>query len=136
MSEALFFRSTLLEAKLAKKVSVFAHTGSTAHKSMATLCGTGKKTRHLELRFQYVQNLVQMGLLRMAEIEGMQNPTDLMTKYVATDVPQSVGTRLGGVSKWFMNNAATDAHDLEDHVAALNAHCLPSARPSHWEWPP
>ena len=50
--------------------------------------GTGKKTKHVELRFLYVQNLVQMGLLRMAKIEGTRNPADLMTKYVATDVLQ------------------------------------------------
>ena len=40
MSEALFLRTMLLEAKLAKKVSVIAHTDSTA----------GKKTKHVELR--------------------------------------------------------------------------------------
>ena len=85
VSEALFVRSMLLESKLAKKVSVIAHTDSTAGKSMATRFGTGKKTKHVELRFLYVQ-LVQMGLLRMAKIEGTRNPADLMTKYVATDV--------------------------------------------------
>ena len=80
VSEALFVRSMLLESKLAKKVSVIAHTDSTAGKSMATRFGTGKKTKHVELRFLYFQNLVQMGLLRMAKIEGTRNPADLMTK--------------------------------------------------------
>ena len=60
VSEALFLRSMLLEAKLAKKVNVIAHTDSTAGKSMATRFGTGKKTKQVELRFLYVQNLVQM----------------------------------------------------------------------------
>ena len=36
VSDALFLRSMLLEAKLAKKVNVIAHTDSTAGKSMAT----------------------------------------------------------------------------------------------------
>ena len=60
----------LLEAKLAKKVNVIAHTDD---KSMATRFGTGKKTKHVELRFLYVQNLVQMGLLRMAKIDGTES---------------------------------------------------------------
>ena len=79
VSEALFLRSMLLEAKLAKKVNVIAHTDSTAGKSMATRFGTGKETKHVELRFLYVQNLVQMGLLRMAtaKIDGTRNPADL-----------------------------------------------------------
>ena len=54
LSEALFLRSMLLEAKLAKKVNVIAHTDSTAGKSTPTRFGTGKKTKHVELRFLYM----------------------------------------------------------------------------------
>ena len=125
VSEALFLRSMLLESGLAKKVSVIAHTDSTAGKSMATRFGTGKKTKHVELRFLYMQNLVQMGLLRMAKIEGVRNPADLMTKYVATDVLQRLKTFIGVADNWFKDTAATDAHDTDDHVAALNAHRMP-----------
>ena len=95
VSEALFLRSMLLEAKLAKKVNVIAHTDSTAGKSMATRFGAGKKTKHVELRFLYVQNLVQMGLLRMAKIDGTRNPADLMTKCVANDVLQRLKDPFG-----------------------------------------
>ena len=125
VSEALFVRSMLLESKLAKKVSVIAHTDSTAGRSMATRFGTGKKTKHVELRFLYVQNLVQMGLLRMAKIEGTRNPADLMTKYVATDVLQRLKAHIGVVSNWF-KGLTTDAHNADDHVApVVNA-----------QWPP
>ena len=129
VSEALFVRSMLLESKLAKKISVTAHTDSTAGKSMATRFGTGKKTKHVELRFLYMQNLVQMGLLKMAKIHGQQNPADLMTKYVATDVLSRLLTHLGVVSNWFKGDAETDAHDTDDHVAALNAHMRPPTLP-------
>ena len=54
-----------------------AHADSTAGKSMATRFGTGTKTKHVELRFMYVQNLAQMGLLKMAKIDGTRNPADL-----------------------------------------------------------
>ena len=129
VSETLFLRSMLLEAKLAKKVNVIAHTDSTAGKSMATRFGTGKKIKHVELRFLYVQNLVQMGLRRMAKIDGTRNPADLITKYVATDVLQRLKTHLGVV-------AFSDAHMTDNHVAALNALCMPrpptpSARSLH-----
>ena len=83
-----------------------------------------------------MQNLVQMGLLRMAKIDGARNPTDLMTKYVATDVLQRLKSQLGVVSNWFKGNVDSDAHMTDDHVAALNAHCMPrppalSARSLH-----
>ena len=77
----------------------------------------------------YMQNLVQMGLLRMAKIHGEQNPADLMTKYVATDVLSRLLTHLGVVSNWFKGDAETDAHDTDDHVAALHAHVPPPTQP-------
>ena len=71
-----------------------------------------------------MQNLVQVGLLRMAKIDGTRNPADLMTKYVATDVLQRLKSQLGVVSNWFKGNVDSDAHMTDDHVAALNAHCI------------
>ena len=66
----------------------------------------------------------------MAKIEGVRNPADLMTKYVATDVLQRLKTFIGVADNWFKDAAATDAHDTDDHVAALNAHRMsPPARP-------
>ena len=131
VSEALFLRSMLLEAKLAKKVNVIAHTDSTAGKSMATRFGTGKKTKHVELRFLYAES----GANGFAE-NGTRNPADLMTKYVATDVLQRLKSQLGVVSNWFKGNMDSDAHMTDDHVAALSAHCMPyhparSARSLH-----
>ena len=103
---------------------------------MATRFGTGKKTKHVELRLLCVQNLVQMGLLRLAKIEGTRQPADLVTKYVATDVLQRLTSQLGVVSNWFMD-LATDAHDTDDRVApVVNAQMPPPSRPpSYWEWP-
>ena len=119
----------LLESGLAKKVSVIAHTDSTAGKSMATCLGTGKKPKHVELRFLYVQNLVQMGLLRMAEVGGERNPADLMTKYVVTDVLRRLVTHLGVVSNWFKGNAPSDANDADD--PCCRPECSLHAPPAH-----
>ena len=106
---------------------------------MATRLGTGKIAKHVELRFSYVQNFVQMGLLTMAEVDGTRNSAaDLMTQYVATDVLQRFKTHLGLFSNLLKNNAATHAHDPDDHVAATTptttllgmTACAPSPFPS------
>ena len=127
VSEALFLRSMLLEAQLAKKVNVIAHADSTAGKSMATRFGTGKK----KARGTEVLVCAESGANGFAtngRIDGTRNPADLMTKYVATDVLQRLKSQLGVVSNWFKGNVDSDAHMTDDHVAALNAHCTP--RPS------
>ena len=50
-SEALYIRSLITEAQLAKSININIHTGSAAGKSMATRFGTSKKTKHVALRF-------------------------------------------------------------------------------------
>ena len=109
VSEALFVRSMLLESKTARPAS------------QRRPAFTGKKTKHVELRFLF-------GLLRLAKIEGARNPADLMIKHVATDALQRLKTQLGMVSNWF-KDLATDAHDTDDHCscgACSNASCSPT----------
>ena len=106
VSEALFLRSMLLEAKLAKKVNVMAHTDSTAGKSMATRFGTGKKNKARGSCGSCMCRIwCKWVCFEMAKIDGTRNPADLMSKYVATDVLQRLKTQLGVVSNWFKGNA-------------------------------
>ena len=74
-----------------------------------------------------MQNLVRMGLLSLAKIEGTRNP--------ASDVLQRLKTQLGVVSNRF-NYLVTAAHDTDVHVApVLNAQMPPAPRPPpYWEW--
>ena len=58
VSESLFIRSLLLESQLSKNVNIRTHTDSAAGKSMATRFGTSKKTKHVQLRFLLIQELV------------------------------------------------------------------------------
>ena len=61
VSESLFIRSLRLESQLSENVNIRIHTDSTAGKSMATRFGTSKKTKHVQLRFLFIQELVASG---------------------------------------------------------------------------
>ena len=52
---------------------------------MAGRFGTSRKTKHVELRYLYVQELVQSGLVRLHKALGTLNPADILTKYVGKD---------------------------------------------------
>ena len=84
-SESLFVKSILLETEIVPKVNIRIHTDSTAGKSMSTRFGTSKKTRHVQLRFLYVQELVLQGILQVKKVLGTSNPADVMTKYVSKE---------------------------------------------------
>ena len=87
-AEALFARSLVMEARLFEKANITIFTDSTAGKSMAGRFGTSRKTKHVDLRFLYVQELVQTGMVKLRKVLGTLNPADIMTKYVGRDVLQ------------------------------------------------
>ena len=58
----------LLEAKFAKTVKINVHTVSTAGKAIASRFGAGKKSKHIELRSLYMQELVQRGVLTLRKV--------------------------------------------------------------------
>ena len=95
VQEALFVRTLLLEAQLCKSVNLTVHTDSTAAKSMATRYGLGKKTKHIELRYLYMQDLITSGMLKLAKIGTHENVSDLLTKYLSAEVTFKHTTALG-----------------------------------------
>ena len=65
-----------------KRAILTVYTDSTSGKSMATRFGASKRTRHLETKYLYMQELVRRGLLTLRKVPGTENPSDLGTKYV------------------------------------------------------
>ena len=86
IAESLFLRSLILEANLATTCKIMIFTDSTAGKSMATRFGTTRKTKHIELRYLYMQELITSGLVIIKKVLGTNNPADILTKYVSKDV--------------------------------------------------
>ena len=65
VADSLFIRSLVTESRLFSKANICVFADSTAGKSMAGRFGTSRKTKHVELRYLYVQELVQSGLIRL-----------------------------------------------------------------------
>ena len=95
VQEALFVKTLILEASLAKAVKLTVHTDSTAGKSIASRYGLGKKTKHIDLRYLYMQDLVASGVLILQKIRTESNTSDLMTKYLSHDVTSKHSAALG-----------------------------------------
>ena len=52
---------------------------------MAVRFGASRKSRHVELKYLFVQHLVKHGLLSIKKLPGQDNPSDVFTKYVSKD---------------------------------------------------
>ena len=84
-AEALNISNLLKEALNMKKINIRIHTDSSSGKSTATKIGSSKKAKHIELKHLFIQQLVAHDLVRTVKINTVNNPTDIFTKYVATE---------------------------------------------------
>ena len=68
-----------LAEELGWKMSVRVHTDSSAAKAVASRRGLGK-LRHIELKYLWVQELLQEQRIAIKKINGLDNPADCLTK--------------------------------------------------------
>ena len=54
-------------------------------KASPSCFGASRKTKHVELRYLYVKELVDSGMVRVKKVLGALNPADILTKYIAKD---------------------------------------------------
>ena len=77
VAEAIGVQSLLKDFGLKSKIKV--ELDSSAAKSMASRVGIGR-TRHLEVKYLWVQQLVRAGTVRLKKIQGANNVSDILTK--------------------------------------------------------
>ena len=70
VSESLHIKHFLEETALFRKASIIIRTDSSAGKSMASRFGTSKRTRHVQLRFLFLQHLVSDGQIQIRKVLG------------------------------------------------------------------
>ena len=73
IADALFVRSLVEESKLFQKSNIFVSTDSNVGKSIVSRFGASRKTKHVHLRFLYMQELVVSGMVRMRKVLGTLN---------------------------------------------------------------
>ena len=83
--EGLHIANFIKEATTTK-VNIRIHTDSTSGKSIATRIGSSKKAKHIDLKYLFIQQLVQNGILSIHKISTHDNPADILTKYVPAEV--------------------------------------------------
>ena len=80
MSVAMGVRTMLEDMGVFPEISL--GTDSSAAKGMASRRGLGK-TRHVEVCYLWLQGVVARGDARIVKIPGLENPADLMTKFLS-----------------------------------------------------
>ena len=64
-ADALFIKSLVEESAIFQRANLCVFTDSNVGKSIASRFGASRKTKHVELRFLYVQELISSGMVRI-----------------------------------------------------------------------
>ncbi len=95
-AEALHVRHFLSEAGLSKKTpKVTLLTDSSSAKSLATRMGVGRRTKHIQLRYLFLQELVSSKEILLRKVPTADNLADLFTKYLPDRTLKELRTRVG-----------------------------------------
>ena len=60
-----------------------------ARKAIASRFGAGKKSKHIELHYLYMQELVQRGVLTLRKVGTLFNCSDVLTNYLNPELLES-----------------------------------------------
>ena len=85
LSEALFLRQLLLETKLFTTVELHLYTDSTGARATSPRTGLGPKTKHIHLRYLWIQDCFQQGLARLRKVHTKDNCADILTKFTTVE---------------------------------------------------
>ena len=73
-------------AILSPLVSIVIQTDSSAGKSMASRLGISRRSKHIELKYLWIQDEIKEGKLELKKVGTHFNPSDILTKYVPASV--------------------------------------------------
>ena len=109
IQDALHLQSLLQELKLtqlAKPFELTVYTDSSSGKALASRLGLTRKSKHVQLRFLFMQDLVASGQLKLSKVPSERNPADVLTKYLQASTLHKLLPKLGVMTR------AVDSKDL------------------------
>ena len=124
IQDALHLQSLLQEMKLtqlAKPFELIVYTDSSSGKALASKLGLTSKSKHVQLRFLFMQDLVASGQLKLSKIPSERNPADVLTKYLQASTLHKLLPKLG---------VMTRAVDSEDLLSVLSFDGQVSSQPT------
>ena len=80
------FIKELKSAILSREVKITLKTDSSAGKTMASRLGISRKSKHIELRRLWIQDILSEGVMSLEKVGTHHNPSDVLTKFVQSPV--------------------------------------------------
>ena len=111
LAEGLYIKQLLLDTKMFIDVLLHIHTDSTGAKATATRAGLAPKTKHMQLRYLWIQNCFTTGMAKLHKTGTKENMPDVMTKYATAEILRYLGVTIGLVTTTVVMALCADFDD-------------------------
>ena len=112
LSEGLYIKQLLTDLKLFTDVLINVYTDSTGAKATATRTGLAPKTKHMQLRYLWIQTLFNTNAAKLHKINTKENPPDILTKYVTAETLRYLATKIGLIRTTVTLSLCCDFKDI------------------------
>ena len=86
VSEAIHLSNVITETEITEKsVTIHVHSDSQSAIAISARTGPGKKSKHIQIRFLFVQDMVQTGHVKLHKVHTGSNCSDRQTKFIGKD---------------------------------------------------
>ena len=95
-AEALHIQHLLYEAGFSKNLpSITVFTDSSSAKSLSSRIGVGRKSKHIQLRYLYIQELIPSKLIKLQKVHTSLNLADLFTTHLPDNALTELRDKVG-----------------------------------------
>ena len=94
-AEGLHVKHFMEELDMFSKVNLKLHTDSSAAKAIVSRQGVGRRSKHIQLRFLYLQDLIATSIVTVSKVHTSCNPADIFTKHLTASVLQHLSGLCG-----------------------------------------
>ena len=122
VQDSLHLKSLLQEmplSQLAKPFELTVYTDSSSGQALASKLGLTRKSKHVQLRYMFIRDLLANGQLQLSKIPAGKNPAAMLTKHLTASNLHKLLSKLG---------VRTRAADSKDLLSVLNLEVLASTR--------
>jgi hypothetical protein len=118
-AEALYLQQLPRETGMFANVSLHVHTDSTGAKAVCTRTGLSPKTKHMQLRYLWLQQIFADSTASLRKIGTLENPADLLTKFVNVNVLEKLTGKIGLIDLNVRLDAAyvNALRNLQEHAS-------------------
>ena len=116
IQDALYLQSLLQEMKLsqlAKPVELTVYTDSSSGKALASKLGLTRKSKHVQLRYLFMKDLLANGQLNPSKIPAGKNPAAMLTRHLPASTLHKLLPKLGVIARAADSKALLSMLNLE-----------------------